>query len=451
MTPTWISFETVSMVAVATAILFWTFFRSLRVDPNAFTSMLFLFPLTAWLGYFLTPLLDLFWGGWYGSLLVEKFIPYALAFALLSMVAFILGYLAVHPSSRKMRRHKAAVRARYSAMSKTTIRTPYILILALILFGLTLFVIGGPEQLFYADYSRGALQWESNFVGILRKLAKILTNMLTILLGLVLGAKMSGKRLLGRNFVLVFTVLTIACVPDMFEFGRLSGAPLIAFGVTYAIMSKRFPYIVVTALVSLFLLFAHTGYSQRSEFRPGLANFAEAVIAPRETSDKNLDPFNPGADNPINAVDRWTLRALSKSYETPLSAYARIVSLVGALQPLPSRIVNMKAAVGESLSSFRGLEGTIGITTPAFGELYYLGGLWAAGFFFFYGILASWFDKQTYLNPSVSVLLMRLMVSLGFVIGLHLGLRPMTRPMIYAVVLFVVLPWFIRGFSRRVG
>lgn len=433
-------------LAVGLGCLLWTLIVLARQGIAGALSLGVLFVWTTLIGYHLTPWLALETGVWSSSLLVPTKINAGLMSSSLSMIAFIIGY-----SIQNNLLHRPP----QGRQPPATIRSAPWLILILILLVVILFVIRvrGLENVFFAEYHRGWGQFDYSFQGKLLKITYTALLVFTIILTFSSSLVIFDKRLSPLTRVLVgWSGLLVACLPLAHKFSRGAGLPLLMFFFLACYLRGRRAGLTYALIAVLGVYFCVVGYEGRSDFRPGIGNFALAAINLGEEPNSlrpSIRPaqaeriLDPGKDNFLNALDAWTLSAqTAESYAG--SWWVRLTSFLSVLQPLPSLFVSLTARIGPGLASVLGVSGNYGVTTPALAELHYLFGAYSALFYIFYGLLSGWVDRRYTEQPTFGLLATKLLIAAGFVLALHSGLRASTRLGLYAIILFLFLPWVVR-------
>lgn len=399
---------------------------------------------STWLGYHLSPWLAIFSGYWASRELVFEYVTVGLAFSCIAMYIFMAAYGAQVGGGRGS-----------DALFDRIKRALYIfnpnlwLVLALSLasFGLTVLMAGNIGTLWDATLDSiptGSIT-ASPFFAKIGRILVILASNLAVAVAILGGLLLFKKNRSLADISVGLLAIVAATLPRAFDFSRFAGYAFIIAALigVYKRQSKALSSIVILFLLGVWL--SWTGWASRSEYPDGVANFAVAMFDVKEADSSILDPpgknmfVNP-SHNPLNAIDRFTTRAWTKSLDSAEDAFDGLKGLVLALQPFPSVFVSFRVQAGQDLEDVLGVK-SHQITTPAFGELYYWFGLWGLAFIYPAGRFSKWADRRRVNQGSIISLLLWGSVALGFAIGLHSGVRAMTRAIVYMLVIDFVLKY----------
>lgn len=432
-----------------------------------------------WLSYHATPWLAMATDGWSSFLLQPEFIPDALRFATLCMYAYLVGFWLTERWPRRSPTgvgqralgrlgrsevatlgegrsgcaggHARARRVRLTGSKRwIPAHRPWelpelsmlpLLIAAFVVVALNVMLVGGLEEFLWSSRDRGAGQFDER-VTVGDRLSQI-GGVAVGVAGPAIAvscALAAIQRINARKYAQTagfVAILMIANLPHIWGFSRGAGFVLIFCGLAGVVFVQRFKVIWVFLFIALGVWFSFTGYTQRGEFRPGLANFLVALAtqpAPWFTPSHINATFDPNV-NPLNAVDAWTAAVWSGPSAVPSELFDKLVLLVQLLQPLPSEFVSERTKVSLDLADVFGTWGSTGLTTPALAELYLLFGSAGALVLLGVGAIAARVDQASRSSRSWLVPLSYTAIAFAFVIQAHSGLRAATRPIVYVSVL----------------
>ena len=392
-----------------------------------------------WIGYQLTPWLAVVAGGWSGFMLQPAYVNQGLAFSTCAMTMFALGYALQLRGAPPIERGNQ-IRALFDRL-KVTDRL--VLPVALLVLVVVILASGGLQEFWRASRGRGEGQFE-----VLTWLDQIYraSAVMAAFLSLGLAALSSLRLSAAPTSVVAWTGLLISGLLGMHDFSRSAGLPLIMLAVVLMVTRRRLALVPPALLLGLIL--CSVGMNMREGVNPGIANFAETALRwdpsvgsdnpeAAAAADEALDP----AANPLNALDPWTARAMTRGADAP-GLVSGLLSVVAVLQPLPSALSPWQLAVGNSLSEELGTVGSVGLTTPAMGELYYALGFVGTILLVPFGMLYAVVDETVCRRRRLIDFVAMILFVGGSGVGLHSGLRPMTRPILYAGMLLLVARWW---------
>lgn len=390
-------------------------------------STLFGFIASLWVGYHLTPLLAIRTGGWSSFLLRAEHVETGIAYATLAMLAFLLGYLPL------MRGDPSLATRRFAGIDAFLPSTALVVALTILTFLSFLLSIGGPGQLWQADYGRGEGQFDAmTAFRMIEGYAITATSVLSFATALLAGM------LLARRFVspLGWIGIAVALLQGMHGFSRTAGFPLIVLAILLIVRRGMWAVTPAILVLLLALWLGWTGFTMRS-VNPGIGTFLAALGSPAAGLDASAvgtgsETFDP-AMNPLNALDPWTTRAMTRDLDRPELGQG-FLDILKILQPVPSFLVPWQLRMGDSLSVVLGTSGSTGITTPALGELYYALGYSGLLLLVPLGSFCAVVDQQFHARKRPRDAIVVVLFLIGFGTGLHSGLRAMTRPILYAVL-----------------
>jgi len=150
--------------------------------------------------------------------------------------------------------------------------------------------------------------------------------------------------------------------------------------------------------------------------------------------------------NPLDAMSAWT--RIVSTVQPSSSGENSILAFLWHLNPLPSELV-ATPRLGEDLSSVLGTVGSVGITTPAFGEVYFVFGRWGSLAMLLLGLAYGAFDSRVVKQADLASVCAMMLAMLSFPTGLHQGIRGMTRYLLYAWIVLIVSDHFKKYVRRR--
>lgn len=399
------------------------------------SSLRFLGVLFLWLGYHLSPWFSYVSGEmWDYYLIVPYLVDDALLFSNLAMYAFLIGYGLIF-----RKKHTRIRKTTPAQLSLPTIKPYWVFWMATVVLVVTIILSGGIAEFWASSYDRGHAQFEE------RDTARRAMHALTVLrlplqLALAVMAALlilkSGKSRL--NILLGLFGLLVASSSSLWSFSRAAGFPFLLLGfLALRAGAPKAKFIGIATLLIVFMLGA-VGYGQRSNFNPGVGNFIHASIAHWSSSVSGKEVYS--ADNkfinPLDATAAFTRKAEIRYMEQP-ELFEMMAKLIWNLNPLPSEFFPIYE-LGTGLTEAMGTTGSVGLTTPALAEIYYVFGM--AGFLCvaLFGGVCGWFERYAIRQPCLTSALAIVLVFVSFGVGLHSGIRAWTRPLVYGFVLLVI-------------
>jgi hypothetical protein len=404
----------------------------------------FLGVLFFWIGYHLSPLLNYFGGTlWDHFLLVPELIDEGLLFSLLCMWGYLAGYWV---SARK---YKGPLGLTLQRLKLPAVQ-PRVLY-GLILLSLVCFLVsvGGVGEVWRSSLGRGEGQFEVRYVaGKFRQMVTVVGGVISMVAAAVGAVAVLRRRTSFEGRLGGFVALTAASLSGMWAFSRSAGYPLLILG-ALAVMSRGRRGLWVAAVCAIGAAYSSSvGYYARGLSKPGVGNYLEAALAPSEW----IGPAQGEADgsmkqNTLDAMPAWTRKVSTREGEEADPLGLALVWVLN-LGPLPSEVVPFRP-VGRDLTVVMGTVGSVGLTTPAFGELYYSFYRWGAILMIPFGGLLAFFDRLPQRLTGVVGVSCWMLAAMCFPFGLHGGGRTMTRPLLYGVVWYGLSVWSGKGRERR--
>lgn len=393
-----------------------------------------------WIGYDLSPWLYFFTKElWDFFLLVPEEINTGIKFSTLSSLLFVFGHGLVY--SDKINRKKIIIKGYY-------INRKYLLLLIMVVLLSVVVINGGIGEVIYSSKYRGYGQFDGrDFYGKIKRVLTVMQLPLVIFVSILSSLIVIGcKKRLYNIFLSTFGLMA-ASLQGMHGFSRGAGLPFILLGIICAKFSGKNK--IFLALFSFFIAYyiGAVGLSQREHYYPGIGNYFHAfinytnglVVDNRENADRSNQ-----WENPLDALAPFTRKASSvKSFQSNFFTFAP--KLIWNLNPIPSEFIPIYP-IGEGLSSMMHTEGFLGITTPAFAELYYVFGYAGVIFLLLIGLMCGYFEKISALDPSKTNVLLVILNYTSFPLGLHSSMRAMTRPMVYSMILLI----FISVYNNKI-
>ena len=180
---------------------------------------------------------------------------------------------------------------------------------------------------------------------------------------------------------------------------------------------------------------------------PGLLNFIDIALNADKLTLENTAHATQSEDTAFDAMSPWTRRASLSDEESPDPIMA-IERLAGNLSPFPSEIIDV-SRMGLDLSDAMKIGESSHITTPALGEVYWVGGFSALWIPFAFGFLATVLEKMLQRTPTLVGMCMRCICYVGFPVSLHQGLRAATRPFLYCFIVCILWSMLRRNLRRK--
>ncbi len=408
-----------------------------RGGPRELTSLRFAGIALTWVGYHLSPWLTYLSGEpWDSFLLVSAYIDTGLLFSTLCMFAFLFGYrLAMGQRQRRGRG------PRFYLLRFPLIKPEWVVAVALLSLVTFVALVGGPGEAWAASHARGAGQFlPRDAVGKARQMAIVLLGAGNAALTTISALYLLQGRLSTTRLGIGASGLLTASLKGLYGFSRGAGSPLVVFGFLCLRLKGRRGILPAVLSVLLALYVAYVGLTQRGSRNPGVGNFLSAVCESATTigigGTEYVASRAGGPLNPLDSMAAWTRKAQAVETEKPDRSRMALYFLWNQ-NPLPSEIVPLKRT-GEDLARVMGTWGSVGITTPALGVLYYVFG--SMGFLLAVplGCVYGWFEGLTVREPGVVSSVCLLLCLMSFGVGLHSSVRAMTRPVVYALALVVV-------------
>lgn len=410
-------------------------FLAVRFGLKELSSLRFLGVLFLWLGYHLSPWLSYISGEmWDHYLIVPYLVDEALLFSGLAMCAFLVGYGFIF-----RKKHIRIRKVTPAQFSLPTIKPSWVFWTAIVVLAMTVLLSGGITEFWASSHGRGYGQFDERDTA---KRALRLLNVLHLPLQLALTVMAallilkSGKSRL--NILLGLFALLVASSGSLWNFSRAAGFPFLLLG--FLALRAGVPkakFIGVTTLLVVFMLGA-VGYGQRSNFNPGVGNFIHASIAHWSSSVSGKEVYSADDKfiNPLDATAAFTRKAEIRYMEQP-ELFEMTAKLIWNLNPLPSEFFPIYE-LGTGLTEAMGTTGSVGLTTPALAEIYFVFGM--AGFLCvaLFGGVCGWFERYAIRQPCLTSALAIVLVFVSFGVGLHSGIRAWTRPLVYGFVLLVI-------------
>jgi len=428
------------LLLAGAATLLLVLWRSLRRGWAGLLSLRLLGVVFFWVGYHLSPLMSYFGGTlWDHYLLVPGWIDEGLLFSLLCMWGYLAGYWL------NARSYKGHVGLKLGKFELPAVRP--LLLVGLIALSVACFLvtIGGAGEAWRGSMTRGEGQFEArDWAGKLKQMVSVVGTPVSIFAAVagaaaVLRRQSSlGARLAG------FAALAAASLTLMQGFSRAAGYPLLILG-GLAVMSRgRRGLWIAAVCVPVAAYTGFVGYHARGLSNPGVGNYLQAAGTPNEWIGVAQRSDRSVSRNSLDAMAAWTRKVWTRGDEEagPLEL---ALTWTLDLNPLPSEVVRVRP-VGKDLSVVMGTFGNVGLTTPAFAELYYAFYRWGAILMIPLGALLSFFDRLPQRLAGAPGVACWALAALCFPLGLHSGDRTMTRPLLYGVVLYGLS---VRGGKRR--
>lgn len=394
-----------------------------------------------WIGYHLAPWIAYLSDRPYRNfLLVPGYVDRGLVFSALSMIGFMVG-------GSLQRLPKLATFADLKAKLSKPLPLKWILIALVFSLGTFLIEVGGPAQLLYSSHTHGEGQFAERLTWTAK--AAQMVNVTKPLTDLVLAVCCANLLLAARSTLsrvgVAATGLAVAMMASLWSFSRTAGWPLLVLAAYALAVKSRRKWIIGIACCVIAAGLSWVGYNGRGETKSGLANFAQVALHARELSAGINSKSTHSMDYSFDAMPPWTRKAALSDQEAPESLSA-LDALAQQVSPVPSELVK-PSPMGIDLAVAMGTAGTTGITTPALGEAYWVGGFTALWMPFAFGILCNKLEAVAAMAPALFGWLMRCVCYLSLPISLHQGIRGATRPFVYCFLGYSL--WLAFGAHAR--
>ena len=444
----WPTSNTLNLLLLGLIPLLWVLSGALRA-PWRLATLKTVGTVTTWVGYHLSPWMAVLLGGeWESYLLREEYVDTGIAFSTLSMVAFVVGYSLFEHSKGRLPGIGIGEVPRVSRWT--------LVVTTIVVFIGFLIAIEHISDLWHASVLRGDLDrgWRPR-IGIVDKLFHIV-RVLEPVAGFVLACMASfyvirsggGMQSVGRG-ALGALGLVVASLLGMWDFSRGAGSAFFVFSFLVVRFKGRRGLLLGAAAFLLAATMGDTGYTARRAYpHSGLGHYVEAFADRVGLSrDEGADepPLTP-ADNPLDAMAPWTLKARSYDQERP-ARLDMVLSFLWNLQPLPSEFVPLRK-IGDDLTVVAGTEGSAGITTPTLAECFFAFGWWGLFFLLPIGVIAAHVERIAWARKDVTGVVALVFACLAFLVGLHAGARAFTRPFLYGYLVVWVGTYLRRARAR---
>jgi hypothetical protein len=396
-----------------------------------------------WIGYHLSPMYSFLTGEiWDSFLLVRTHIDQGLLFSSLCMFAYLYGFGLV--SKRTDKRLLTNVRSKFIM---PRVRDEVLIGIAVVSFLMFFIEVGGFDEMWRSSHHRGDGQFlQRDFWGKIARINSVLSTPVHTALACIASLYILQSRRKIIRLAAGWFSLLVASFSSISFFSRGAGFSFILFSfiALRAKGKKALPVAIVSVCFAVYL--GSVGLNARGGNYPGLGNFLDAVFAESDSEKEESAIFIPDSmRNSLEAMAPWTRKAEAAELE------GATVTVMGPrfiwnLNPLPSEFVPL-APLGQGLAKIMGTYGSVGLTTPAFAELYYAFGLFGFLFMIPMGAVYSWFERLTSLKPGAVSSICFIICFISFPLGLHSTMRAMTRPLLYAFV-FIIASKYVARFIQ---
>lgn len=394
-----------------------------------------------WVGYHLSPLLSYISGDiWDTYLLVPEFIDEGLLFSSLCMWAFIVG-CSLNGATGRLTTFYSQI------ITLPRIKIYILLCLIVISFSSFIFIVGGLDDAWRASYMRGQGQFDSrDLYGKVRRMATVLGAIVFSLTALFGSMAVLRKQNQLHVRILGGVAIAVSMLKGLHWFSRAAGYPLAILGLV-ALLSrgrKGAGIAVVCFLASMTL--GTIGYNGRGSFTPGVGNYLEAAFNSDNWPALGQEDNSSKSSNTLDAMAPWTRKVQDRELDNSDQLDLLVDWLIN-LNPLPSELVPVPP-VGRDLAEVMGTWGQVGLTTPAFAEIYYVFGRWGAIVVLLLGVVIAFFERLPRKLPGGEGLAIWAVAFLSFPLGLHSGCRAMTRPLVYGLILVFIVK-YVSNLNKR--
>ncbi len=391
-----------------------------------------------WVGYQYAPWAVYFSGKpFHNFLLVSGYLDKGIVFSALCMIFFMAG-----ASFKPMPQSHAFPRVRATLMRPVRIE---LIVLAFVLsLGTLLMTTGGIGELLHSAHPRGWGQFDERVTFLSNLLQMVNATRPLIDLALAVGSASllfsSRASLFQKTFAWV-GILT-SMLENIHDFSRAAGWPLCVVAAYAFVVGSKHKWLIGTTCVLVFAWLGSIGYHGRGLTNPGIMNFAEVASHPEILTEQAAiaTKSSEDTDYPFDAMSPWTRKAFATDLAPP-DLFRAVAILLQQLDPLPSELTH-PPTIGEDLAITMGTYGSTGITTPALGEIYWVGGFTSLWIPFLAGLTFNYVERIAVWLPSFWGWLMRLMCFLCFPISLHQGIRGASRPLIYCLIGYFLWRFF---------
>lgn len=386
--------------------------------------------IVTWVGYQYAPWAVYFSGKpFHNFLVVSGYLDKGIVFSALCMIFFMAG-----ASFKPMPQSHEFARVRATLMRP--VRFELIVLAFVLSLGTLLMITGGIGELLHSAHPRGWGQFDQRVT-----LSSNLLQMVSAtrpFLDLALAVGSASLLFSSRASRFQKTFAWIGILTSMLEnidgFSRAAGWPLcVVAAYAFAVGSKH-KWLIGTTCVLAFAWLGSVGYHGRGLTNPGIMNFVEVASNPQVLTEQAATKSSGNTDYPFDAMSPWTRRAFATDLAPPDLVMA-VKTLLEQLDPLPSELTH-PPTMGEDLAITMGTYGSTGITTPALGEVYWVGAFTALWIPLLAGLMFNYLERITLSLPSFWGWLMRLMCFLCFPISLHQGIRGASRPLVYCLLAY---------------
>jgi hypothetical protein len=429
MWPTNVSLLLLLLGVIPLAIILKSIFKNGVVELSSLRTAGVLF---FWVGYHFTAWQVYFSGQpWPSVLTVPEWIDAGLFFSATSMILFLIGYDRASRGSRVIRQVSAPSIPRVGGIT--------LLVLAISSFLLLVFAVGGPKELWSSDFIRGAGQFDER--GSFEKLKHSISTISTMF-HLVLGAAASVYLLQNWSSPLKLVGgtagLIVSAESAMNGFSRGVSAPFLLLAFLACRMRHKMAAQITILSLTIALVLTTVSLNSRLYYNTGVKNYFQAVADFTVGAGHAIDiPFLDFGSNPLDNMPPWTRRASTVAEETQ-HPIVMAFAFLWNLNPLPSEVVPL-VPIGRDLAEVMHTVGKSGITTPAFGEMFYVFGQWGCLCVFGYGWLLGRCEGLFHSRPSFVSTIGSILCFASLAFGLQSPTRAMTRPIAYALIMYGVM------------
>lgn len=429
---------------------------AIRPGKSLFKEILelrFLGCLIIWVGYHLAPWCAYLHEGRWGSfLLVPAYVDQGLFFSILCMISYQVGFdLYAKHSSIGIK----AAELQRSILIVPKVKLSHVLFMVCGSLALFFYNVGGLGEVWISSQGRGG-GYVLNLYGLSAKIHRVIevvSFFYHTILACIVSIFMLQERKNIYNNVIGVVCLLVASLPSIHYFSRGCGYAFVIYAFfALRIKGERFvPVAIVAALFALYL--GGIGFEQRNNYQPGLGNFLHAAF--EGNKERRLEGDRVfGVPKPEriswDSMAPWTRKTQSYAFEKE-NTFELGKRFFWNIAPLPSQIMQLKP-VGRDLSEIMRVTKSMGVTTPAIAELYYVFGFYGCWFFLLFGAIVCFFEKNTVLNPGVATSICLLLCFISLPIGIHSAVRAMTRPVLYAMIIhFLYKTFFEKRMIRITG
>jgi hypothetical protein len=302
---------------------------------------------------------------------------------------------------------------------------------------------GTLENLIFSTIPRGAGQFEElDLLEMLARFSTTVSNGVGAIAAIIVGVLVGRKTYPSFFDFIIVVALLVLCSAALFSsFSRGSGLPMFLAAISIFIPRKaRFRHLAIALmLVCIGVYLSVIGITQRSGPQ-GVGSFVLSALNPDLDMVATFIGVNAGVTMNYPNVNFFDAIAPMSAHihfsdTSDRNVIGSIKDLFFSLQPLPATLFSQPVRFGASLSGSLGTVGSVGLTTPALAELYFLFGWPFVVLAAAYGWLLRRADVALSEGQRMTRYIIFLLIIGGVIIAGHSGLRAFARPTVLAIML----------------